>query len=222
MLKTPITPEIIDYCQEHGCRESSALKELRAETLNLPNAQMLITPLQGAFLKLLVEMVNPQQIIEVGMFTGYSALWMASGLKSRLNPEASLITLDISNQHLELAKSYWRKAGVDNQITALLAPADISMQRMLDSGLVADMVFIDANKAQYLEYYELAIKLLRPGGIVVIDNVLMYGQVLETNPDKNYIKTLQQLNQLIRDDQRVTISMLPVGDGITIARKKEC
>lgn len=218
MLKTPITTEIIDYCQEHGCRESSVLKELRTDTLNLPNAQMLITPLQGAFLKLLVEIVNPQQIVEIGMFTGYSALWMASGL----NHEASLITLDISNQHLELAKSYWRKAGVDNQITALIAPADLSLQRMLDSGLVADMVFIDANKAQYLEYYELAIKLLRPGGIVVIDNVLMYGQVLEANPDKNYIKTLQQLNQLIRDDQRVTISMLPVGDGITIARKKEC
>lgn len=218
MLKTPITPEIIDYCQEHGCRESSALKELRAETLSLPTAQMLITPLQGAFLKLLVEIVDPQQIVEIGMFTGYSALWMASGL----NPKASLITLDISNQHLELAKSYWQKAGVDNQITALIAPADVSMQHMLDNGLVADLVFIDANKTQYLEYYELAIQLLRPGGIVVIDNVLMYGHVLETNPDKNYIKTLQQLNQLIRDDQRVTISMLPVGDGITIARKKEC
>lgn len=218
MLKTEITTEIVDYCQEHGCREDSVLQQLHQETSQLPNAQMLITPLQGAFLKLLVEIINPQHIVEVGMFTGYSALWMASGLSEN----AIISTLDISDRHLELAQKYWHKAGLDNKIKPIIAPADETLKQMLADKASVDLIFIDANKGQYLEYYELAIQLLRSGGLVVVDNILMYGQVLHEQPAKNYIKTVQELNQLIKEDPRVSICMLPVGDGITIARKKEC
>lgn len=216
MLKTPITPELIKYCESLGTRESDVLLSLRNETLKLSNSQMLITPIQGALLKLLVQVTNAKSILEIGMFTGYSALWLASGL----NNSGNLTTLDVSDKHLELAKQHWISANVQNKIRPIIAPADESIDALIHNNSKFDLIFIDANKSQYIEYYESSLKMLNDGGIVILDNVLMYGQVLEESPQKSFVKTLQQLNQLIKNDNRVDIVMLPVGDGLTIARKR--
>lgn len=216
MLKTPITAEIYAYCYAKGVRESRELQELRRETSLLANAQMQITPLQGATLAMLAQLVGAKKYLEIGMFTGYSALWVAQAL-----PTAEIITLDISDVHLPLAQKYWSQAGVAANIEVRIAPAVTTLQQLHDQPQLFDMAFIDANKAEYLDYYELCLQLIRPGGLIVIDNVLMYGQVLEANPDKKYVRVLQQLNDLIANDPRVEICMLPIGDGFTLARKKD-
>lgn len=218
MLKTPITPEIIEYCTLHGARESSVASELREKSLAFANSQMLITPLQGALLKLLVQITNAKNILEIGMFAGYSSLWLASGLPQ----DGKLTTLDINARHLALAQEHWHKCSLNDKITPIIAPAIESLTKLKDSGALFDLIFIDANKGQYLDYYNMAIDLVRNGGLVIIDNVLMYGYVIEENPPKkNYIKILKELNKLIKDDPRVDICMLPIGDGLTIARKKD-
>lgn len=217
MLKTPITSEIINYCIEHGCRETAIAKELREKTMQFSTSQMLVTPLQGAFLKLIMQISNPNNVLEIGMFTGYSALWIALGLKD----SASLTTLDINSQHLSLAQEHWQKAGVSDKITPVIAPAELSINKLLFDNRKFDIVFIDANKSQYIDYYEDAIKMLNNNGLIIIDNVLMYGHVLDNSPQKNYIKVLQQLNKLVKNDPRVDVCMLPIGDGMTIARKKD-
>lgn len=217
MLKTPITAEIYAYCHTKGVRESRELQELRRETSLLANAQMQITPLQGATLAMLAQLVGAKKYLEIGMFTGYSALWVAQALPDTIK----LITLDISDVHLPLAQKYWSQAGVATNIEVRVAPAVTTLQQLHDQSQLFDMAFIDANKAEYLDYYELCLQLIRPGGLIVIDNVLMYGQVLETNPDKKYVRVLQQLNDLIANDPRVEICMLPIGDGFTLARKKD-
>lgn len=216
MLKTPISAEIYAYCHAKGVRESRELQELRRETSLLANAQMQIIPLQGATLAMLAQLVGAKKYLEIGMFTGYSALWVAQAL-----PTAEIITLDISDVHLPLAQKYWSQAGVATNIEVKIAPATTTLQQLQNESQLFDMAFIDANKAEYLDYYELCLQLIRPGGLIVIDNVLMYGQVLETNPDKKYVRVLQQLNDLIANDPRVEICMLPIGDGFTLARKKD-
>lgn len=217
MLKTAITSEIYEYCQKKGVRESAELYELRQETSQLSNAQMQIVPLQGATLAMLAQLLNVQNYLEIGVFTGYSALWVAQALPSA----ARIIALDINDEHLPLATKYWSKAGMTEKIQVTIAPAIVTLQQLQKEGYVFDMVFIDANKSEYLDYYELCLQLLRPGGLIVIDNVLMYGQVLQPNPDKKYVRVLQQLNDLISSDPRVDTCMLPIGDGFTLARKKD-
>lgn len=217
MLKTPISAEIYAYCHAKGVRESRELQELRRETSLLANAQMQITPLQGATLAMLAQLVGVRKYLEIGMFTGYSALWVAQALQDTVK----LITLDISDTHLPLAQKYWSQAGVAANIEVKIAPAVTTLQQLHNQSQLFDMAFIDANKAEYLDYYELCLQLIRPGGLIVIDNVLMYGQVLEANPDKKYVRVLQQLNDLISNDPRVEICMLPIGDGFTLARKKD-
>lgn len=217
MLKTQISEDIINYCNEKGTRESEALQHLRNESLSLSNSQMLITQLQGAFLKLLVQIARAKNVLEIGTLTGYSALWLASGLPH----DGQLITLDILDRHLALAQKHWQMAGFEHKIKPIIAPALESLAYLQNNGHKFDIIFIDANKTEYIEYYEKSLELLVDGGLILIDNVLMYGKVLENPPPKNYIKVLQELNNLIKTDNRVDICMLPIGDGITIARKKE-
>lgn len=217
MPKTIITDELYQYCLDKGVREHPALVSLRQQTkVQLENSQMLISPEQGAFLAMLIRLMNVSSYLEVGVFTGYSALWAALAL-----PETGkIVALDISDEHSALAESAWHAAKVRYKIEYIVAPAKESMQSFIAKGESFDLIFIDANKSQYLEYYELALQLVPSGGLIMIDNVFMYGQVLEDNAKKAYIKTLQKLNDLIKDDPRVDISMLPFGDGITLARKK--
>ncbi|AUR51520.1 O-methyltransferase [Aquella oligotrophica] len=217
MPKTVITDELYQYCLDKGVREHPALVSLRQQTqAQLKNSQMLISPEHGAFLAMLIKLMNVNSYLEVGVFTGYSTLWAALSL-----PETGkIVALDISAEHKVMAESAWDAAKIRDKIEYIISPAKESMQSLIAKGESFDLVFIDANKSQYLEYYELALQLVSSGGLIMIDNVLMYGQVLENTPAKTYIKTLQKLNDLIKEDPRVDICMLPFGDGITLARKK--
>jgi predicted O-methyltransferase YrrM len=217
MPKTVITDELYQYCLDKGVREHPALLSLRKLTqAQLKNSQMLISPEHGAFLAMLLRLMNVSSYLEIGVFTGYSTLWAALAL-----PDAGkIVALDISDEHKVMAESAWNAANVRHKIEYIIAPAKKSMQSLIAKEQYFDLVFIDANKSQYLEYYELALQLVPAGGLVMIDNVFMYGQVLENYPAKTYIETLQKLNNLIMEDSRVDICMLPFGDGITLARKK--
>lgn len=217
MVKSQLTDELYQYCLKYGVREHPTLSRLREESEKFSNRQMLITPDQGALMSMLARLMNAQSYLEIGTFTGYSTLWMALAMPEN----AQIMTIDLSARHLELAKKYWDEAKVANKITTLIAPAEQRLQQLCsEKSDFFDIVLIDANKSQYIEYYELCLKLIRPGGLIIIDNVLMYAQVLEENPRKNYVKILQTLNQMLKDDHRIDLCLLPIGDGITLARKR--
>lgn len=215
MIKNIFDPEILDYCVAKGVREPAAIQKLREYSSSLDNGRMLITPIQGAFLSLLIKLTNVKNILEIGTFTGYSAAWMGNAIPSN----GKLITLDISHEHINHAIQCWTNLNIKQQIEAKLGDAIELMNQFIANKQIFDLVFIDANKAQYIEYYELSLQLLNSGGIIIIDNVLMYGQVLDKNPQKKYLKVLQTLNDIIIADNRVEVCMLPVGDGLTIVRK---
>ncbi|RTL12153.1 MAG: methyltransferase domain-containing protein [Neisseriaceae bacterium] len=217
MHKAVLAPDLYCYCLKYGVREHPALQELRLESSKLSNSQMLISPDQGAFMAQLARLISAKSYLEVGVFTGYSTLWMALAMPSN----AKITALDISDEHLSLANAYWQRAGVAEKITAIIAPAADSLLSLQQANEVYDFAFIDANKSEYIDYYEACLRLVRPGGLIVIDNVLMYGQVLEESPRKNYVNTLKKLNDLIYHDERVDICMLAIGDGMTLARKKD-
>lgn len=217
MHKAVLAPDLYRYCLKYGVREHPALQELRLESSKLSNSQMLISPDQGAFMAQLARLISAKNYLEVGVFTGYSTLWMALAMPSN----AKITALDISDEHLSLANAYWQRAGVAEKITAIIAPAADSLFSLQQANEVYDFAFIDANKSEYIDYYEACLRLVRPGGLIVIDNVLMYGQVLEESPRKNYVNTLKKLNDLIYHDERVDICMLAIGDGMTLARKKD-
>lgn len=218
MLKTQLTPELYAYCLEKGVREHPELVNLRIETNRLTNCHMLITPDQGAVLAFLVKLIRAKKYIEIGVFTGYSTLWAALAM-----PKDAIITaLDISDQHLGLARKYWKAAEVEYKINTIIAPAaDTLADLALNAKNSYDMAFIDANKSEYIDYYEYCLSLVRPGGLIVMDNILMHGGVLEINSSKNYIKILQQLNDLVLNDTRVNMCLLPIGDGMTLVQKKD-
>ncbi len=217
MFKIELNQELLKYCVEHGVRENIILEQLRDATYKFSNRQMLITPDQGALMAMLARIMNATRFLEIGMFTGYSALWMALSMPQH----SHITTLDINDKYLPLAQEYWEKAGVSENINPIIGKASETLQKMISNNTeYFDIAFIDANKSQYIEYYEMCLQLVRPGGIIIIDNVLMYGQILETEPRKNYVKILQKLNKLLKDDQRVDICLLPIGDGMTLAQKR--
>ena len=217
MQKKPLTPELSAYCLAKGVREHQLLERLRAKTQQLSRHQMLITAEQGALMALLAQLTSAKNYLEIGVYTGYSTLWMALAMPA----DARITALDISAEHLALANEHWQAAGVSDKITTMIAPARKSLQLLLAANQAYDIAFIDANKSDYIHYYEDCLKLIRPGGLIIIDNVLMYGQVLEAEPKKSYVRILQRLNDLLLSDQRVDICMLPIGDGMTLARKKD-
>lgn len=217
MSKIELNTELLNYCVEHGVRENEILRQLRKATSELSNRQMLITPDQGALMAMIARIMNAKRYLEIGMFTGYSALWMALSMPK----DAYIATLDINDKYLHLAQEYWTNADVADKITPLIGAATSSLEQMIaDKTELFDIAFVDANKSQYIEYYEMCLQLVRPGGMIIIDNVLMYGQILEESPRKNYVKILQKLNKLLKDDNRVDICLLPIGDGMTLAQKR--
>jgi predicted O-methyltransferase YrrM len=217
MQKGALTPDLHKYCLDYGVREHALLRELRLESDKLSNSQMLISPDQGAFMAQLARLMSAKNYLEIGVFTGYSTLWMALAMPN----DAKITALDINDKHLQAANAYWQRAGVTEKITTIIAPAAESLIALQQTNAVYDIAFIDANKSEYVDYYEACLRLVRPGGLIIIDNVLMYGQVLEDNPRKNYVRVLQELNDLIYHDDRVDICMLAIGDGMTLARKKD-
>jgi caffeoyl-CoA O-methyltransferase len=213
-----ITDEIHRYLLDHSVREPDVLARLRAATASLPLAQMQIGPEQGQLMALLARLAGAKRCIEIGVFTGYSSLVVALALPQ----DGRILACDVSEEWTAIARRFWREAGVDHKIELKLQPATRTLEQLLAAGEAGhyDFAFIDADKPAYDTYYELLLKLLRPGGLIAIDNTLWSGQV--ANPDDRDPNTvaLRALNDKLHRDERIDLSLLPVGDGLTLARKR--
>ncbi len=206
------------YFQQHAFREDDLLRELRQETAKLPEAEMQISPEQGAFMSILVKLIGCKNIIEIGTFTGYSSLCMARSLPE----DGNLIALDISDKWTSIAKGYWEKANVDHLIDLRLGSAVVLLKEMIDDQKreTIDLIFIDADKEAYLDYFELGLTLLRLGGAMLFDNVLWGGAVADESDQTPSTVAIRNLNDALLKDQRIEMCMTPIGDGLTIIRKR--
>ncbi len=208
---------LYDYLLSVSLREPDILARLRDETLHRADAEMQIAPEQGQFMALLLKLIGARRSLEVGTFTGYSALVCALALPE----DGQLIALDINEETTAIAQRYWAEAGVENRIELRLGPAEDSLRNLIDSGDQGsfDFMFIDADKTGYPTYYEMGLQLLRPGGLVAFDNVLWAGRVADPGAGDDDTQALKALNVQLHADPRVDISMVPIGDGLTLARK---
>lgn len=217
MRTLQIDDTLFDYVLAHGVREHPAQAALREATRSHPHAGMQIAPDQGALLALLVKLVGARRAIEIGTFTGYSALSVALALPA----DGRLLACDISDDFTRIGQPFWAQAGVAHKIELVLAPALQTLDTRLAAGEAGahDFAFIDADKTGYDAYYERCLQLLRPGGLIALDNVLWNGAVIRPNPSAD-TAALQALNHKIRHDERVDPVLLTVGDGLTLARKR--
>jgi predicted O-methyltransferase YrrM len=208
---------LYDYLLAVSLREPSVLAELRAETSQMPGAGMQISPEQGQLMRLLVELIGARRALEVGVFTGYSSICVASALPA----DGELVACDINEDYTNVARKYWRRAGVDRRITLHLRPALVTLDELVESGQseTFDFAFIDADKENYLAYYERALRLLRRGGLMAIDNVLWGGSVADASNQQPSTLAIRALNERIHGDDRVSVSLVPIGDGVFLARK---
>jgi caffeoyl-CoA O-methyltransferase len=218
LKQTRIEQRLDDYILKTGLREHPAQKALRAATAKHPRGMMQIAPTQGAFMALLVQAIGAKRCIEIGVFTGYSALSVALALP----PEGRLIACDVSEEYTSIARRYWAKAGVAGKIELKLGPALATLDGLLaqDGAGSFDFAFIDADKPNYLGYYERCLKLLRQGGLLAIDNVLWGGDVADPEKSDADTTAIRALNDKVAADERVSVSLLPLGDGLTLARKR--
>jgi predicted O-methyltransferase YrrM len=217
-VMTAITPNVYDYLLNVSLREPAVLKKLREQTHKMSTGHMQISPEQGQFMSLLVELIDARKTLDIGVFTGYSALAVAMALPST----GTVVGCDINGEWTKIARRFWEEAGVNHKIDLCLAPAKETLQALIDEGEVNsfDFAFIDADKASYPIYYEQCMLLVRQGGLIAIDNVLYGGHVADSSVHDTNTKVIRELNEKILHDDRVTISMLPVGDGLTLARKR--
>ena len=211
-----VDDELYQYVMDQSIREHPAQVGLRAATASHRYAGMQISPDQGQFMALLIKLLGARRAIEVGVFTGYSALTVALALPE----DGRLLACDISDEYTRVGKPFWNEAGVAHKIDLRLAPALETLDAQLAAGGAGqyDFAFIDADKTGYDAYYERCLQLLRTGGLIAIDNTLWSGSVARPAKDAD-TAALQQLNTKLRDDQRVDLSLLPIGDGLTLARK---
>jgi predicted O-methyltransferase YrrM len=205
------------YVRCLGMREDADLAALREDTANHPWAGMQISPEQGQLMALLVRLLGARKTLEVGVFTGYSAMVVAKAL----GPQGKVVALDVSEEFTAIARRHWAKAGVAARIDLRLQPATDSLSALVAAGEsnTFDFAFIDADKANYEAYYEYALKLVRRGGLIAIDNVLWQGKVLDSTDQTVDTVAIRAINQKIHDDSRVEVSMVPIGDGLTLALK---
>ena len=212
-----LTDRLYDYLHANSLREPQVLAELRAETAAMPEHGMQISPEQGQFMGLLLRLMAARRVIEVGTFTGYSSLCIAGAMPA----EGRLTCCDVSEEFTAIARRYWARAGLDGRIDLKLAPAVETLDRLAASEAGRfDLAFIDADKGNYLAYYERVLKLLRPGGLVLIDNVLWNGAVADPGDNDSDTVAIRLLNEHVRGDKRVSLSLVPIGDGLTMARKR--
>lgn len=217
--RSPHLPDsLYDYLLEVSLREPSALARLRAETAAMPLGGMQTAPEQGQFIGFLTELIGARLCLELGTFTGYSALWIAAALPA----DGRLICVDINAETTALAERYWREAGLADRIQLRLGPAReilAALEREYRPGSF-DLVYIDADKTEQDQYYESALHLLRRGGLILIDNVFWSGRVADPAFHNRSTRAIRDLNRKLRDDQRISLSLLPIGDGLTLARKR--
>lgn len=213
-----IDERLYDYLLTVSVREPSVLAELRAETARLPNAGMQISPEQGQLMRLLVELIGARRCIEIGVFTGYSSTCVALGLP----PDGRLVACDVSEEFTSIARRYWRQAGVEQRIELRLGPALATLDGLLASGQAGsyDFAFIDADKDNYQGYYERSLSLLRAGGLLAIDNVLWGGSVADPSDERASTVAIRALNEQVARDTRVSASLVPIGDGLFLLRKR--
>lgn len=220
MSRTPtaISERVYDYMLSVGVREAEVLRRLREETAGLEQADMQIAPDQGAFMQLLVELIGARRCLELGVFTGYSSLAVALALPS----DGWITACDVSEEWTAIARRYWTEAGVADRIDLRLAPALETLDGLLDRGARGsyDFAFVDADKRNYEAYYERVLELLRPGGLMVFDNVLWSGAVVDPDDHDADTEAIRALNAKIHADERVTLAMLTVADGLTLAVKR--
>lgn len=215
---TPLTDDLYDYLLDASLREPAILRRLREETASLEKANMQISPEQGQLLGLLMELLGARRVLEVGTFTGYSALCMALAMPD----DAHVVACDIDEDWTSMARRYWDEAGVGGRIELRLAPAVETLAELLSDGQAAtfDFAFLDADKRNLDTYYEQALRLVRPGGIVAVDNTLWHGRVVDPEDQEPATEAIRAFNEKVRDDDRVSLSLVPIGDGLTLARKR--
>ena len=206
-----------DYLINVSVKEPRVLKDLREETLTLDEFQMQISPEQGSFLSFLVNLINAKHTLDIGVFTGYSSLIVALQL-----PENGFVTAcDTNEEWTEIAQKYWKAAKVEDKIDLHIAPAVEILEKLISNGNegLYDFSFIDADKINYKHYFEQSLTLVRKGGIIAIDNVLWGGRVLDNSDTEPATRAIREFNSRIYKDDRVAISMIPIGDGLTLAQK---
>ncbi|MBF2073049.1 MAG: class I SAM-dependent methyltransferase [Synechococcales cyanobacterium C42_A2020_086] len=216
--KTLIDDALYNYLLSISLRESEILQKLRQETATHPMSQMQIAPDQGQFMALLVQLMGAKKALEIGVFTGYSSLCVALALP----PDGQLIACDVSEEYTAIARRYWQMAGVADKIDLRLAPALDTLDQLLAEGQANqfDFAFIDADKSAYPQYYERTLQLVRPGGLIAIDNVLWSGRVADPQVQDNRTEGIRAFNQRLYQDQRINLSVLPLADGLTLALKR--
>jgi len=213
-----IPENIYDYLASVSLREPAILGRLREETTSHPRATMQITPDQGQFMALLIQLMGARRTLEVGVFTGYSSLAVALALPA----DGRIVACDVNDEYTAVARRYWKEAGVEHKIELHLRPALETLRELLSQGRHSsfDFAFIDADKSNYEHYYESALELLRPGGLIMIDNVLWSGRVADPTENDPDTLAIRALNKKLHADSRVTLSMLSIGDGVTLALKR--
>ena len=211
------TDALMTYLTKMGAREVPAQTRCREETAKMPNAMMQIAPEQGAFLQVLVKLTSAKRYVEIGTFTGYSALSVALAMPA----DGKVVALDVSKEFTDKARGYWKEAGMESKIDLRLGPGLEALDAMIANGEgPIDLAFIDADKPNYDGYYERVLKLLRPGGCVALDNMLWSGAVADPKENDEQTSALRALNAKIQSDSRVDMALATVGDGVMLAVKR--
>lgn len=213
-----LAPEIYSYLCDHSLREPAVLRDLREKTDQLPTSYMQVLPEEGQFLSFMVQLINARKTLEIGVYTGYSTLWTALALPK----DGKIIACDISEEWTTIAQEYWRQAGVIEKIDLRLAPALDTLNQLLETGHANsfDFAFIDADKENYVAYYEATLKLIRPGGLIAIDNIFWDGKVANSIYQDSETCALRDIAEKLHHDPRVLISLIAVADGLLLALKR--
>jgi caffeoyl-CoA O-methyltransferase len=208
---------LYQYLVDHSVREHPVQRELREATAGMKHAGMQISPEQGQFMALLVQMLGARRTLEIGVFTGYSALSVALALP----PDGKIVACDVSEEWTAVGRKHWEKAGVAAKIDLRLAPALDTLDKLIAAGGAAqyDFAFIDADKGNYLAYYERCMTLVRRGGLITLDNTLWSGRVADPKESDDDTKAIRAVNDALHRDRRIALSLLPLGDGVTLALK---
>jgi len=212
-----ITESIYQYLCDHSLREDPILKDLRDHTYDMEERAMQIAPEQGQFMKMLVKLIGAKNTIEVGVFTGYSSLAIALALPE----DGRIVACDVNPQYTSVAEKFWVSAGVREKIDLRIGPAKDTLLELINAGLTGtfDFAFIDADKVNYDHYYELCLQLIRPGGLITVDNVLWGGATADDSINDTDTTSIRALNDKLHRDERIDLSLVPIGDGLTLAMK---
>lgn len=213
-----IDDRIYNYLCDVSINEPELLRQLREETAQVEYSVMQISPEQGQFMSLLIKLMGAKRAIEIGTYTGYSSICVASAMPE----DGKLICCDISPQWTSIAEKYWARAGLENKIELFSQPAEQTLQKLLDDGAEKsfDFMFIDADKQNYIMYYEMALRLLRKGGLIAVDNTLWSGAVADPENTEPGTRAIRRFNERLKQDDRVSHSLLTIGDGLTLILKE--